>query len=126
MPRRVETGTVTSAASSKTRRVEIPRVVRHPKYGRILHRRTVCHVHDEREESGLGDTVEIIECRPRSRLKRWELVRVVTKSTAVDVASLRSGARATRLREGAARAEAAAATGVEEQGGESAGGKKQG
>jgi small subunit ribosomal protein S17 len=126
MPRRVETGTVTSAASSKTRRVEIPRVVRHPKYGRILHRRTVCHVHDEREESGLGDTVEIIECRPRSRLKRWELVRVVTKSTAVDVASLRSGARATRLREGAARAEAAAATGVEQQGGESAGGKKQG
>jgi small subunit ribosomal protein S17 len=127
----METGTVTSAASSKTRRVEIPRVVRHPKYGRILHRRTVCHVHDEREESGLGDTVEIVECRPRSRLKRWELVRVVAKSTAVDVASLRSGARATRLRETAARAEAAVATGVAEKaaaekGGPAAGGKKQG
>jgi small subunit ribosomal protein S17 len=127
----METGTVTRAASSKTRRVEIPRVVRHPKYGRILHRRTVCHVHDEREESGLGDTVEIVECRPRSRLKRWELVRVVAKSTAVDVASLRSGARATRLRETAARAEAAVATGVAEKaaaekGGPAAGGKKQG
>jgi small subunit ribosomal protein S17 len=127
----METGTVTSAASSKTRRVETPRVVRHPKYGRILHRRTVCHVHDEREESGLGDTVEIVECRPRSRLKRWELVRVVAKSTAVDVASLRSGARATRLRETAARAEAAVATGVAEKaaaekGGPAAGGKKQG
>ena len=54
MPKRVETGTVTSAAASKTRRVEIPRIVRHPKYGRILHRRTVCHVHDEAEESEAG------------------------------------------------------------------------
>ena len=112
MPKRVETGTVTSAAASKTRRVEIPRVIRHEKYGRIQHRRTVCHVHDEQEESQPGDLVEIIECRPRSRLKRWELVRVVTKSTSVDVASLRSGARATQLRETAAKAEAAAATGA--------------
>lgn len=115
MPKRVETGTVTSAASSKTRRVEIPRVVRHPKYGRILHRRTVCHVHDEQDESQPGDLVEIIECRPRSRLKRWELVRVVQKSRAVDLASLRSGARATEMRETAARAEEAAATGSREQ-----------
>ena len=87
-------------------------MVRHPKYGRIQHRRTVCHVHDEQEESQPGDLVEIIECRPRSRLKRWELVRVVTKSAAVDVASLRSGARATQLRETAAKAEAADATGA--------------
>jgi len=112
MPKRVETGTVTSAAASKTRRVEIPRIIRHPKYGRILHRRTVCHVHDEREESAPGDLVEIIECRPRSRLKRWELVRIVAKSTAVDLASLRSGARATKLRETVARAEDAQAAGA--------------
>jgi small subunit ribosomal protein S17 len=91
--------------------VEIPRVVRHNKYGRILHRRTICHVHDEDETSGPGDLDEIIECRPRSRLKRWELVRVVTKSTAVDVASLRSGARATQFKETAAKAEEATATG---------------
>ena len=113
MPKRVVTGTVTSAASKKTRRVEVPRIVRHPKYGRILHRRTVCHVHDESEASAIGDTVEIVECPPRSRLKRWEMVRVVAKSTAVDVASLRSGARATRMREGAAKAEEAAVTGRE-------------
>ena len=111
MPKRVETGTVTSDAASKTRRVEIPRIVRHPKYGRILHRRTICHVHDENDESHNGDLVEIIECRPKSRLKRWELVRIVKKSTAVDVASLRSGARATQLRETAAKAENAAVTG---------------
>ena len=36
MPKKVETGTVTSAAASKTRRVEIPRIIRHPKYGRTL------------------------------------------------------------------------------------------
>jgi small subunit ribosomal protein S17 len=120
MPKRVETGTVTSAAAKKTRRVEVPRIIRHAKYGRILHSRTVCHVHDEHDESGPGDLVEIIECRPRSKTKRWELVRVVAKSTAVDVASLRSGARATRLKETAARAEAAAAAGdmAEAAGGE--------
>ena len=87
--------------------------MRHPKYGRILHRRTVCHVHDEQDESQPGDLVEIVECRPRSRLKRWELVRVVQKSRAVDLASLRSGARATEMRETAARAEEAAVTGSE-------------
>jgi small subunit ribosomal protein S17 len=118
MPKRVETGTVTSAASKKTRRVEVPRVIRHAKYGRILHSRTVCHVHDEHDESGPGDLVEIIECRPRSKTKRWELVRVVAKSTAVDVASLRSGARATRLKETANRAETAAVTGKDVAGGE--------
>ena len=113
MPKRVSVGVVTSDKMNKTLRVEIPRLVRHAKYGKILRRKTVCHVHDEHDESQPGDLVEIIECRPRSRLKRWELVRVVAKSTAVDVASLRSGARATQLREAAAKAEEAAATGTE-------------
>ena len=111
MPKKVETGTVTSAAASKTRRVEIPRIIRHHKYGRILHSRTVCHVHDEAEESAPGDLVEIMECPPRSKTKRWELVRVVAKSTAVDLAALRSGARATELREASVRDEEAKATG---------------
>jgi len=111
MPKKVETGTVTSAAASKTRRVEIPRIIRHPKYGRILHSRTVCHVHDEAGESAPGDLVEIIECPPRSKTKRWELVRVVAKSTAVDLAALRSGARATEMREASVRDEEAKATG---------------
>ena len=51
----------------KTRRVEIDRLVRHPKYGKFLRRRTVCHVHDENNESQIGDTVEIIEVPPRSK-----------------------------------------------------------
>ncbi len=93
MPRRVEIGVVTSDKMAKSRRVEIPRLVRHANYGKFLHRKTVCHVHDEKEESALGDTVEVVECPPRSKLKRWELVRVVSKSQAVDLAAMRAAAR---------------------------------
>ncbi len=94
MPARVEIGVVTGDKSAKTRRVEINRTVRHPKYGKFIKRRTVCHVHDENNESAHGDTVEIRESRPLSRLKRWTLVRVVEKNKAVDLASLRAARRA--------------------------------
>lgn len=65
---------------AKTRVVEIPRLVKHPVYGRYVRRKTVCYVHDETEQAALGDTVEIIESPPRSRTKRWELVRIVEKA----------------------------------------------
>ena len=61
MPKRQIIGVVTGDKMQKTRRVEIDRLVRHPKYGKFLRRRTVCHVHDENNESQIGDTVEIIE-----------------------------------------------------------------
>src|SRR5438067_5167258 len=86
--RRVEIGIVTSDKMDKTRRVEIPRLVKHPRYGKYIKRRTICHVHDETNESRTGDTVEIMETRPLSKLKNWRLVRVVTKApgTAVPAA----------------------------------------
>ena len=93
MPKRQIIGVVTGDKMLKTRRVEIDRQVRHPKYGKILRRKTVCHVHDENNESQIGDTVEIIEAPPRSRLKRWDLVRVVEKSSAVDIAAMRAAAK---------------------------------
>jgi len=93
MPKRIETGIVTGDKAAKSRRVEIPRLVRHKKYGKYLRRRTVCHVHDENEESHAGDTVEIVECAPKSKLKRWQLVRVVKKSQAVDLVALRAASR---------------------------------
>ena len=93
MAKRVSTGVVMGDKAAKTRRVEISRLVRHPKYGKILRRKTVCHVHDETEESHVGDTVEIVESRPRSRTKRWELLRVVTKSRLVDIAAMRAAAK---------------------------------
>jgi small subunit ribosomal protein S17 len=94
MPKRVLVGVVTSDKMSKSRRVEIGRLVKHPKYGKFLRRKTVCHVHDEEETSKLGDTVEIIECRPRSKTKCWELVRVLQESQLVDLVAMRAAARA--------------------------------
>ena len=94
MPKRQAVGVVTSDKMNKTRRVEISRLIQHPMYGKFLRRKTVCHVHDDGNESHLGDTVEIIECPPRSKSKRWELVRVVTKSQAVDIAAMREAAKA--------------------------------
>jgi len=64
--RRTETGVVTSDKMNKTRRVEIPRQVKHARYGKIIKRRTICKVHDENNESKVGDTVEIVESRPIS------------------------------------------------------------
>jgi small subunit ribosomal protein S17 len=90
MPKRLVTGVVTRDKAPKTRRVEIARLVRHPTYGKILHRRTVCYAHDEENTSKIGDTVEIEESPPLSKLKRWVLKRVVTKAkqTGPDVAEV--------------------------------------
>jgi small subunit ribosomal protein S17 len=93
MPKRQIIGLVTGDKMQKTRRVEIDRLVRHPKYGKFLRRRTVCHVHDENNESQIGDTVEIIESQPRSKTKRWDLVRIVSKSKQVDIAAMRAAAK---------------------------------
>src|SRR6266851_5322611 len=78
--RRTAVGLVTSDKMNKTRRVEIPRLVKHARYGKYIRRRTVCHVHDEQNESRQGDTVEIMESRPLSKTKHWRLVRVVIKA----------------------------------------------
>jgi small subunit ribosomal protein S17 len=80
--RRVVQGVVTSDKMNKTRRVEIPRLVKHPRYGKYIRRRTVCHVHDENNVSHVGDKVEIMESRPLSKTKHWRLLRVVTSVTA--------------------------------------------
>ncbi|EAQ82595.1 30S ribosomal protein S17 [Blastopirellula marina] len=90
MPKKVLVGKVTSDKMDKTRRVEITRRLRHPLYGKYYSRRMVCHVHDESNESGQGDMVEIIESRPLSKTKRWALVRIVEKSREVDVAALKA------------------------------------
>jgi small subunit ribosomal protein S17 len=106
MSKNVMQGVVTSDKAAKTRRVEIPRLVRDPKYGKYVRRRTICYVHDENNESALGDTVEIVESRPRSKMKRWELVRVITKGRSLDVAALRA-ARESRKHEQAETSDAA-------------------
>lgn len=78
--RRTAIGVVTSDKMNKTRRVEIPRLVKHPRYGKYIRRRTICHVHDEGNVSRVGDQVEIMESRPISKSKHWLFLRVVTKA----------------------------------------------
>jgi small subunit ribosomal protein S17 len=80
--RRVAVGVVTRDKMQKTRRVEIPRLVKHRRYGKYIRRRTICHVHDEQNESRAGDTVEIMETRPLSKTKCWRLLRVVARGAA--------------------------------------------
>ncbi|HSG70741.1 MAG TPA: 30S ribosomal protein S17 [Planctomycetaceae bacterium] len=72
-------GTVVSDKADKTIRVDIERRFRHRKYGKIVRSKTVCYAHDEKNEAKEGDRVEIIESRPHSRLKRWELVQIVER-----------------------------------------------
>jgi small subunit ribosomal protein S17 len=85
-------GTVASAKRSKTLRVEIDRRFQHRKYGKIVRARTVCHVHDENNSASEGDLVEIVESRPMSKTKRWELVRVVQAAVVVDASHVDSDA----------------------------------
>ncbi|MFM7515525.1 MAG: 30S ribosomal protein S17 [Pirellula sp.] len=94
MARRILLGVVKSDRMNKSRRVEIERFVRHPKYSKIVRRKTVCHVHDEGNVSKAGDKVEIEECRPMSKLKRWTLVRVVEKNNDVGIADVQAQSQA--------------------------------
>ena len=86
--RRTLVGVVTRDKMVKTRRVEIQRLVKHARYGKYIKRRTVCYVHDEQNESHIGDIVEIMETRPLSKMKNWRLVRVVTKAPGTEALQL--------------------------------------
>ena len=78
--RKVQVGKVTSNKMDKSITVVVERKVRHPIYEKYIKRRTKLHAHDENNEAKVGDTVEIVACRPMSRLKRGRLVRVIETS----------------------------------------------
>lgn len=78
MKRRV-IGRVTSDKMQKTIRVSIPRRVKDDVTGKFINRETVCLAHDEKEEANIADVVELVESRPLSKRKRWELLRVVSR-----------------------------------------------
>jgi small subunit ribosomal protein S17 len=81
-----KTGVVESDKVARTRRVVVNYSSKHPKYGKYIRQRTILHVHDEKNESKLGDIVEVAPCRPVSKNKRWELVRVVERRSAAAAA----------------------------------------
>jgi small subunit ribosomal protein S17 len=76
-------GSVVSSKMAKTIVVEVIRRVPHPLYKRIISKRRKFYAHDEQGEAKVGDVVRIIECRPLSKLKRWELKEVVRKAVQV-------------------------------------------
>ena len=77
---RALSGRVTSNKMDKTITVAIERLVKHPVYGKYVRRTTKLHAHDENNEAGIGDTVQIMETRPLSKQKRWRLVKIVEKA----------------------------------------------
>jgi small subunit ribosomal protein S17 len=70
-------GFVTSRSGNKSVKVTIAYKTPHPLYHKVINRKTVVHVHDEKNETKVGDKVEIMETRPLSRLKRWRVVTVL-------------------------------------------------
>lgn len=85
-PKGTKTGVVESDKRNKTRTVVVSYLDKHPKYGKYVRKRTVLHVHDEGNESRLGDVVEVAQCRPLSRTKCWRLVRIVEKRSDIAAA----------------------------------------
>ena len=75
----LRTGTVLSDKRDKTRTVAVEYQVKHPKFGKYVRRRAKFHVHDEKNESHLGDRVVIASCRPLSKMKSWRLVKVLER-----------------------------------------------
>ena len=79
--RKVLLGIVTSNRMNKTIVVQVTRLVRHPKYNRVITQGASFMAHDERQEASVGDRVRIMETRPLSRHKRWRLVEIVKQAS---------------------------------------------
>ncbi|MEO9654361.1 30S ribosomal protein S17 [Marinomonas sp.] len=80
---RTATGKVVSDKMDKTITVLVERTEKHPLYGKFIRRSTKLHAHDENNECQIGDTVKVVETRPYSKSKTWNLVQVVNKAAAV-------------------------------------------
>ncbi|MEY3764456.1 MAG: ribosomal protein [Armatimonadota bacterium] len=78
--RKTRQGIVVSDKMEKTIVVQVNTLKSHPLYGRTMKRSTRFQAHDENGEAGIGDTVEIMECRPVSKNKNWRLLKVVEKA----------------------------------------------
>ncbi|MBO7520769.1 MAG: 30S ribosomal protein S17 [Opitutales bacterium] len=73
-------GVVTSRSGDKSIKVTYFYKVPHPLYHKEIRRKTVIHVHDEKNECALGDKVEVAETRPLSKMKRFRVVRIIEKA----------------------------------------------
>ncbi|WP_165062842.1 30S ribosomal protein S17 [Adlercreutzia sp. ZJ154] len=78
--RKVRQGVVVSDANDKTIVVSVEERKPHPIYGKMITTTKKFHAHDENNEAGKGDTVQIMETRPLSKMKRWRLSKIVEKA----------------------------------------------
>ena len=78
--RKTRVGTVVSDKMDKTIVVAIEDSVQHPLYKKTMKRTYKLKAHDENNECGIGDTVEVMETRPLSKDKRWRLIRIIEKA----------------------------------------------
>lgn len=81
-------GRVVSDKRKMTRTVEVTWSRRHRRYAKVVRRKTRLHVHDPREETHMGDLVEIRAIRPVSKSKMWSIERIVEKATLVEGAAV--------------------------------------
>jgi small subunit ribosomal protein S17 len=82
--RKTQIGFVSSRSGDKSIKVTIAYKTPHPLYHKVVNRQTILHVHDEKNETKVGDKVEVMETRPISRLKRWRVVSVLQKAVAAE------------------------------------------
>ena len=78
--RKTRVGMVVSDKMDKTAVVAILDNVKHPVYGKVVKRTVKIHVHDEKNECGVGDKVSVMETRPLYKTKRWRLVEIIEKA----------------------------------------------
>ena len=74
MPKRILQGVVVSDKGDKTIVVKVERRFKHPLYGKYIRQSKKYHAHDEHNECKVGELVRIVECRPLSKTKKWELL----------------------------------------------------
>ena len=77
---RTLTAVVVTNSGNKSIRAAIDYKIKHPKYGKYIRCRTKLSVHDEHNQAGVGDKIEVSQCRPYSKTKSWRLVKVVDKA----------------------------------------------
>jgi small subunit ribosomal protein S17 len=78
--RKTRVGWVVSNRMQRTIVVAIDRLLKHPRYNRVIKRTSKLYAHDEKNQCQIGDKVLIMETRPISKLKRWRLVEVLEKT----------------------------------------------
>lgn len=86
--RKTQIGFVASRSGDKSIKVTVAYKTPHPLYHKVVNRQTILHVHDEKNETKVGDKVEVMETRPISRLKRWRVTAVLQKAVVADGAAI--------------------------------------